>query len=115
MNITRLAPSYSVSPQIQPEEMAALKAAGFRCIVNNRPDHEEPGQPTSAVIEAAAGRLGLAYRFIPVEPGTLDDADALALSETVASAGGPVLAFCRTGNRSAKLWERSQQLAERRT
>lgn len=113
MTISQIHPSYSVSPQIRPEEIAGIKAAGFRCIVNNRPDFEEPGQPTSAALEAEAERLDLSYRHIPVDPGSDDAADALALAETMAEVEGPVLAFCRTGSRSAKLWERSRRMPAR--
>ncbi|MCS6759167.1 MAG: sulfur transferase domain-containing protein, partial [Candidatus Devosia euplotis] len=40
----------SVSEQIYPEDVAALKAAGFVTIVNNRPDGESPDQPAGAEI-----------------------------------------------------------------
>ncbi len=111
MTVTRLDPAFSVSSQIFPDDLAGLKAAGFRCIVNNRPDGEEPGQPRSAEIEAEAKRLGLDYRHIPVVPGRMRDAESNALAETVAAADGPVFAFCRSGARSAQLWERSRRPA----
>ena len=47
------------SAQLQPEDMAQVAAAGFRSVVNNRPDFEGgPDQPTSAAIEAAAVAAG---------------------------------------------------------
>ena len=50
--------------------MAEAARAGFKSVVNNRPDHEHgPGQPTSAEIEAAARAAGLEYRFLPVASG----------------------------------------------
>ena len=105
MTITRLDPAFSVSPQIGPEDLADIRAAGFRCVINNRPDGEEPGQPRSSEIEAEAKRLGLFYRHIPIVPGRMSEADALAVAEAARAADGPVLAFCRSGTRSAQVWE----------
>ena len=85
--------------------------AGFGTFVNNRPDGEEVGQPTSAQIRAEAQRLGLRYVYLPIVPGGMTDADARALNEVLADADGPVLGFCRTGARSMSLWKRSRELA----
>ena len=38
--------------------------------------------------------------------------DARRFAELVDRQPGPVLAFCRTGNRCGKLWERARQLRE---
>ena len=53
--------SISVAPQIQPEDIAAIKAAGFVAVVNNRPDEEQEGQPDGDAIRAAAEAAGLTY------------------------------------------------------
>ena len=111
MDVKSLAPGLWVSPQLRPEDLPTL-AGRFRAIVNNRPDHEEPGQPESAELEAEARRLGLAYRHIPVTPGQLSDDAAAAFREALAESAGPVLAFCRTGTRSTMLWALGE--AERR-
>jgi sulfide:quinone oxidoreductase len=110
MIITPLDPNLSVSPQLRLEDLAQLRAAGFRCVVNNRPDREAPGQPTSAQLAGEAARLGLDYHYIPVVPGLVKDADALAFAKLVAGAEGPVLAFCRSGARSTSLWKRGREL-----
>jgi sulfide:quinone oxidoreductase len=110
MHITRLDARLSVADQIRPEDLPLLIEAGYRAVVNNRPDHEELGQPTDAQLRGQAHRLGLAYIHIPIVTGHQSDADAIALNDFVARAGGPVLAFCRTGNRSSRLWARARQL-----
>ncbi|HEX8572038.1 MAG TPA: TIGR01244 family sulfur transferase [Allosphingosinicella sp.] len=98
----RLDDSTLVAPrQIFPADLPALAAAGIRLIVNNRPDGEEPGQPASAKIEAAARAAGLDYRHIPVSGG-FPAARVEALAEALDH--GPVLLFCRSGTRSAWLW-----------
>ena len=55
--------------QIVAEDLQAVAAQGVRLLVNNRPDGEEPGQPSSAEIEAAARAAGLDYHHIPVAGG----------------------------------------------
>src|SRR3546814_4759693 len=60
MTIRSLTPALSVSPQIDPADVVALAASGFRSIVCNRPDGEEAGQPTAAAI-AAAAEIGRAH------------------------------------------------------
>lgn len=110
MEMTRLDARLSVSPQIRPDELEEIHRQGFRMVINNRPDGEEAGQPTSAELRAAATRLGLGYRHIPVAPGALTVQEASAFSTALREAGGPVLAFCRTGTRSTKLWQAIQEL-----
>lgn len=104
MQITPLSPTVSISPQLLPGDLEEVLRRGFRMVVNNRPDGEEPGQPASAELEAAAGKLGLDYRYVPVAPAGLTGSEAGDFAAACRAARGPVLAFCRTGARSAKLW-----------
>jgi uncharacterized protein (TIGR01244 family) len=94
----------SVAPQITPDDVAALKAAGFVAIVNNRPDDEEPGQPSGAAIHAAAEAAGLAYAEIPVTHAGFSHPQIDAMTAALTAADGPVLAYCRSGTRSCNLW-----------
>src|SRR5688500_15471441 len=98
----RLDDTTFVAPrQLYPKDLSSVAAEGIRLIVNNRPDGEEPGQPTSAEIEGAARAAGLDYRHIPIAggfPSEQVEAMARALDE------GPLLAFCRSGTRSTFLW-----------
>jgi uncharacterized protein (TIGR01244 family) len=87
--------------QLTVDDIDEAAAAGIRLIVNNRPDGEEPGQPSSAQIEAAARAAGLDYRHIPVAGG-FAPGQVEAMAEALGQ--GPVLAFCRSGTRSAFLW-----------
>lgn len=90
-----------VSGQVAPHEVAGLAEQGVTLLVNNRPDAEEPGQPLAAEIEAAAEQAGIAYRFVPIIRG-IGPADVEAMQEAIDAAGeGPMLAFCRSGMRSA--------------
>lgn len=99
----RLTPAISVAPQIAPEDCARAHAQGFAAIVCNRPDDETPGQPSAATIAAAAQASGLRFTHIPVDARGIDS-DQIAAMAAVLAAGGPVLAYCRSGTRSTNLW-----------
>ena len=111
MEITHLSPQFAVAPQLHVEDLAEAVARGFRGIVNNRPDGEAPDQPESGALAAEAQRLGLAYRHIPIVPGEITEEDARALLQFLSERSGPVLAFCRTGTRSRRLWDLGRQLS----
>lgn len=102
--IRKIDDSISVAPQIRPEDVAALAAAGFKGVVNNRPDDEELGQPEGEAIRAAATEAGLLYAAIPVTHAGFSATQVEAMAEALDAAGGPVLAFCRSGTRSCNLW-----------
>ncbi|MHA6476571.1 bifunctional protein tyrosine phosphatase family protein/NAD(P)/FAD-dependent oxidoreductase [Stutzerimonas sp. KH-1] len=102
--IKRLTPFLSVAAQLQPTDMALLAGSGFRCVINNRPDNEGEGQPSSEAIRQAAEASGLEYHHLPVISGQIADADVAAFRALLGRIKGPALAFCRTGTRSASLW-----------
>lgn len=104
MDIRQLTPAYSVSPQIAPEDMAALRAAGFTTIIDNRPDTEIPPDLHTGVMAEAAARAGLRFVANPVTGGAISDANVALQREAADSAAGPVLAYCASGNRSSIVW-----------
>src|SRR5207244_4569739 len=89
----------SVSPQIRPADVAEAAKQGFKLIINNRPDGEEPGQPTAAEIEAAAKAAGLAYVHVPVRGGPTPQ-QVEEVRQAIASPDGPTLAYFRSRTRS---------------
>lgn len=107
-SLKRLTPFIAVAAQLQPADMGTLAAAGYRCVINNRPDGEGEGQPTSAEMEAAAKANGLDYHYLPVISGQIGDGDVAAFTALLDRVRGPVLAFCRTGTRSTSLWALSE-------
>ncbi|SFI32817.1 bifunctional protein tyrosine phosphatase family protein/NAD(P)/FAD-dependent oxidoreductase [Jannaschia pohangensis] len=108
MEIKTLTPKLSVSAQILPADLKAIKEAGFRAVICNRPDGEGADQPTFAEIERAARKQGLDAHYQPVETGKVGDADAEAFDKLIGDLPGPVLAYCRSGTRSATLWSLSE-------
>ncbi|MCB1508074.1 MAG: TIGR01244 family phosphatase [Hyphomicrobiaceae bacterium] len=108
MKFKAISPEISVSEQISVAEVEAAKAAGFRSIICNRPDGEGADQPTFEEIETAAKAAGLEVRYLPVQSGLVQDKDAGDFGVALRELPGPVLAYCRTGTRSATLWALSQ-------
>lgn len=108
MDIKRIDERVSVSPQIDVEDVARLKAAGFVAIINNRPDGEDATQPPGAVIAEAAAAAGLRYFAIPLGRDGVRDELIEATRQALDSIDGPVLAYCRSGTRSTTLWALSQ-------
>ncbi|MEM7044208.1 MAG: TIGR01244 family sulfur transferase [Pseudomonadota bacterium] len=94
----------TVSPQIDASDVEAIKAAGFRSILCNRPDGEEPGQPDYAAIEEAAAVLGLDIYHQPVMSGGLRDEDVDRFAGHLDQLPAPVFAYCRSGTRCIMLW-----------
>ena len=100
----KLDDSISVAGQIDPADIAEAARQGFAFVINNRPDEEQPGQPSGAEIEAAAKASGLGYAAIPITHAGFSENQVEAMRDALARADGPVLAFCRSGTRSAFVW-----------
>ena len=104
MDIRPLDEALSASPQIAPEDLPAIAAQGFRSVISNRPDGEEPGQPSSEDLRQAAEAAGLAFAHVPVVGGAISDQDVADFREALADLPQPVFGFCRTGTRTTTLW-----------
>ena len=103
----RVTDDLSVAPQISLTDVGEAARQGFRTLISNRPDGEEPGQPSAAEIGAAAVAAGLAFHHIPVRGAPTPD----QVEETrivLQDADAPVLAFCRSGTRSIVTWSLCQ-------
>ncbi len=108
MDIKTLTSGISVTPQIVVADLPGIKEQGFRSIICNRPDGEGADQPAYQEIEAAAAKLGIDMAYQPIVSGKVSDTDADDFANLMTELPGPVLAYCRTGTRSATLWSLSQ-------
>jgi uncharacterized protein (TIGR01244 family) len=109
-NLRPVANDVCVAAQLTPEAMAEAAAAGFKSVVNNRPDFEHgPDQPAGAAVEAAARAAGLQYRHLPVDGGYQSPEEIAAFAKLLAELPRPILAFCRSGARSTRLFMAAQQ------
>ncbi len=108
MELKRINDHVSVSGQILPTDVAALRAAGFVAIINNRPDGESPDQTPSADMEKAAHAAGLAYHYIPLGREGVSPDMVEKTRSVLEGSNGPVFCYCRSGTRSTTLWALSQ-------
>ncbi|MCB1405580.1 MAG: TIGR01244 family phosphatase [Rhodobacteraceae bacterium] len=108
MDAKTISADLSVSPQITSADIQAIKSAGFRSVICNRPDGEGADQPSFEEIEIAAKAAGLETRYLPITAGRVRDEDADDFRTALRELPGPVFAFCRTGTRSATLWSLAQ-------
>lgn len=103
MQISKISDQFSVSPQINYNDVKALAEAGYTCIINCRPEGEEAAQPLSKALLKAAKKAGLHYHHIPFKPGRATPEDRARFAVALEQSDGPVLAFCRSGIRAKSL------------
>lgn len=109
MQIRAINDEYSVSPQIAVADLDQIAALGFKSIVCQRPDDEDPGQPDFAVIAARAAELGIETRHIPVVGQPTGDA-VRAMVDALDELPRPMLGYCRSGNRSTVIYQQTAHL-----
>lgn len=108
MDIRPLTETYAVSPQIDPSDMPAVKAAGFTTVICNRPDHEIPGSLHAETMRKSAEKEGLHFVVNPIIGGAMTLDNVKAQGAAIDASDGPVLAYCASGNRSSIVWALSQ-------
>ncbi len=109
MRFAKLSDNYAVATQIDPADVERFAREGFAAIVCNRPDGEDPGQPTSESIRAACQRHGIEFHMIPVHGSSISPATVQQFLDVMENARGPVLGYCRSATRSAILWQVASQ------
>ena len=107
-------PDFSVAAQLSAEDIKRAAENGFKTILNNRPEGEEPDQPSDAQMKAAVEAAGMSYRALPFAgpPPPAVVAETAALLE---QASAPILAYCRSGRRSISAWAMAQALSGARS
>ncbi|MBX2831099.1 MAG: TIGR01244 family phosphatase [Rhodospirillales bacterium] len=100
----RLSDELTVSAQLPLEAIDEIAKAGYKTIICNRPDDEDPGQPSFAEVASKAEELGMTALFQPVASGNVSDEDADSFAKNLAEAPKPVFAYCRSGTRCTILW-----------
>lgn len=112
MEYREISDNYSVSGQITPDQIIAVKAAGFNSIICNRPDDEQPGQPSADSVKKAAEAAGLGFRYIPVVSGQITEQNVSDQAAALEDLQGPVFAYCRSGARCTNLYALIQEMGE---
>lgn len=107
-------PNFAVAGQINVEDVGRAATEGYRTLIVNRPENEDPGQLSHAEIAAAAKAAGLKFHVLPFT-GPPPPAIVAETAEILEAAQGPVLAYCRTGRRSIMAWAMAQALTGARS
>lgn len=105
MQATKISERYTVASQIEAQELDDIRDAGYRVVICNRPDGEEPGQPAASDIAAACEAAGLAFHHLPFQGANLAPELIDEFRNVIDNADGPVFAYCRSGQRCAYLWQ----------
>ncbi len=108
MIIRQLAPGLSVADQLTMDDLEAVKEAGFKAVICNRPDEEGEPHAEADSIAQKANALGLEFRYLPVNGANITDTDVAQHAALLSEVPGPVLTYCRSGARCAKLWALSE-------
>ena len=108
MDIRKLCDTYAVSPQIDPEDVAAIKDAGFGTIICNRPDAEIPPSHHASAVKDAAEKIGLTFVEIPLTHQTMSLELAKQQRDAIEASGKPAFAYCASGTRSSIIWALGQ-------
>ncbi len=104
MQLKTITQGYSVSTQLTAADLGAVQASGHRSVICNRPDGEASHQPAHEEIERACRERQLEFRYIPIRGGTIGEDDVRAFDQALRELPGPILAYCRTGTRSTRIW-----------
>ena len=105
MNLNQLSDRVFVCGQVQPDDMSVLAAQGFGTVICNRPDGEDFNQPTAQAVQKSVEEAGMAFFFVPFNPAQPDPEMVPKFADAINRAGeGKILAYCRSGNRSSRLW-----------
>ena len=108
IKVLELGPQVFVSGQIFEQDVRLLAKQGVRSVMNNRPDGESPGQPSSTDLAKVAEELGMTFVYCPVEPGPVNDQDVEGFAATCRGLERPLLMYSRSGLRSTRMWETAE-------
>lgn len=104
MDIRQITSRFYAAPQISPEDVAEIAAAGITKVICNRPDAEVPPSHQAAALEAAVRAAGMGFAVHPLTHQTMTPSVIAANRAAMEDADGPVLAYCASGTRSTIAW-----------
>ncbi|MCU0999648.1 TIGR01244 family phosphatase [Stenotrophomonas maltophilia] len=108
MNLKPLSASLKVSGQLLPKDIETLKEQGVASVICNRPDNEQPEQPSHHALHDACHQAGMQFAYLPVASGVISDDQVHTFAKLMEALPRPVAAYCRTGTRVAMLWALSE-------
>lgn len=104
MDLRKITDTYTVTPQIEPSDVATLAEMGVKTLICNRPDNENPVPLQAAAIQAEAEAHGIAFVFNPFSGMAMTQDNVDEQVDAIAASEGPVVAYCASGNRCTIVW-----------
>jgi sulfide:quinone oxidoreductase len=114
MDVKRVTDNFSVSDQLTAKDVPLLSAMGFRTLICNRPDGEDPFQALFEQILAASELSQITAIYLPVTQSGPSLQNIADFADAFAAAEKPVLAYCTTGDRSKVLFDASMRQKDNR-
>ena len=108
MQINTLSDDYSVSPQIDVSDVPSIVQAGFKSVICNRPDQENPEPRQTGAIKAAVQAAGMEFAENVFDPSSFGPDKMEQQAELLAQLPSPVFAYCASGNRCTVVWAFAQ-------
>lgn len=108
MHINKISSNYSVAPQVATTDVAIIATAGFRSVICNRPDQENPESCQIAAIKAEVMAAGLKFEDNVFDPSTFGPEKIQRQTELLKQLPGPILAYCASGARCSVIWAFAQ-------
>ena len=108
MQINTLSDDYSVSPQIEVSDVPSIRQAGFKSVICNRPDQENPEPRQIEAIKAAVEAAGMEFAENVFDPSSFGPDKIERQAELLAQLPSPVFAYCASGNRCSIVWAFAQ-------
>lgn len=108
MQINTLSDDYSVSPQIEVSDVPSITQAGFKSVICNRPDQENPEPRQIEAIKAAVESAGMEFAENVFDPSSFGPDKIERQAELLAQLPSPVFAYCASGNRCSIVWAFAQ-------
>ncbi|MBL4627900.1 MAG: TIGR01244 family phosphatase [Roseicyclus sp.] len=104
MDLRQITEGYSVTPQIEPADVATLAEMGVKTLICNRPDSENPPPLQAAAMQAEAEAHGINFVFNPFQGNAMTQDNVEEQADAIAGSDGPVVGYCASGNRSTVVW-----------
>jgi len=109
MLLRTLTPNLSLADQLTEDDLAEVIAQGYKTVICNRPDEEGDAHLNAQQAKAVLQAAGVEFHYLPVNGAAITDQDVIDHHDLLDQAEGPVLTYCRTGTRCAKLWALAQE------
>ncbi|MBW4706276.1 hypothetical protein KX928_00590 [Roseobacter sp. YSTF-M11] len=96
-----------MTAQISTDDLPLIHALGFRSVMCNRPDGETQDQQLFAAIAQAADNVEMVSCYLPVPREGPSPETISSFLEALDTLPKPILAYCASGERSKRLFEKA--------